>query len=86
MTGRPERVEVAIDAAPGAGGATLGDALAALAALDRSCPGLRFRIVAEQGSIRPHLKPFAEGLQVRELAVPLPRPATRLIDGALSGG
>jgi hypothetical protein len=64
-------------------GATLGDALAEL---DRRFPGLRFRIVDEQGALRPHIKIFVDGALVRELAAPLPPAADLMIVGALSGG
>ena len=64
-------------------GATLGDALADL---DRRFPGLRFRIVDEQGALRPHIKIFVDGTLRRELAAPLPPAADLMIVGALSGG
>jgi hypothetical protein len=64
-------------------GATLCDALAEL---DRRFPGLRFRIVDEQGALRPHIKIFVDGALVRELAAPLPPEADLMIVGALSGG
>ena len=61
----------------------LGDGLVAL---DRAFPGLRFRIIDEQGRIRPHIKLFVDGTQARDLAAPLPPAATLMIVGALSGG
>ncbi len=62
---------------------TLGDALAEL---DRRYPGLRFRVVDEQGALRPHIKVFVDGTLQRELAAPLPPAADLMIVGALSGG
>jgi hypothetical protein len=62
---------------------TLGDALAEL---DRRYPGLRFRVVDEQGALRPHIKIFVDGTLQRELAAPLPPAADLMIVGALSGG
>jgi molybdopterin synthase sulfur carrier subunit len=64
-------------------GATLADALAGL---DRRFPGLRFRIVDEQGGLRPHIKVFVDGSLVRDLAAPLPEAADLMLVGALSGG
>ncbi len=57
-----------------------------LADLDRSYPGIRFRMIDEQDSIRPHIRIFVNGAQVRELGVPL-RPSDEVhIVQALSGG
>jgi hypothetical protein len=63
--------------------ATLADALAEL---DRRFPGFTFRIVDEQGALRPHIKAFVDGALVRDLATPLPRAADLMLVGALSGG
>lgn len=63
--------------------ATLGDALAEL---DRRFRGLRFRVVDEQGAIRPHIKIFVNGEPVRDLRAPLPPAADVMLVGALSGG
>jgi len=82
-TGGAERVELDVAAAAGAGAPTLADGLGAL---DRAHPGLSFRIVDEQGRIRPHIRLFVDGAQARDLAVPLPAGATLMIVGALSGG
>lgn len=65
------------------GCATLADALAAL---DARCPGLRFRIVDEQGAIRPHVKLFLDGALAGRLAAPAAGCAELMIVGALSGG
>ena len=62
---------------------TLGDALAEI---ERRFPGFRFRIVDEQGAIRPHIKIFVDGELARDLKT-VARPAAELmIVGALSGG
>jgi len=54
--------------------------------LDRRYPGLRFRVVDEQGGLRPHMRVFVNGAQVRELAISLaPTDEVQLIQ-ALSGG
>jgi molybdopterin synthase sulfur carrier subunit len=82
-TAGAERVELAVAPPDGAPAPCLGDALAAL---DARFPGLRFRIVDEQGRIRPHIKLFVDRVQARELALPLPAAAELLIVGALSGG
>jgi len=57
-----------------------------LAALDRRFGGIRFRIVDEQGHVRPHIKLFVGLEAVRDLAVPVPRGADVMIVAALSGG
>jgi sulfur-carrier protein len=82
-TAGADRVNVDVLPAPGAREPTLGDGVVAL---DRAFPGLRFRIIDEQGHIRPHIKLFVDGLQARDLASPLPAAATLMIVGALSGG
>ncbi len=58
----------------------------ALAALDEKYPGLRFRIVDEQGAVRPHIKFFVDTVLVRDLAAPLEPDSELMIVGALSGG
>lgn len=64
-------------------GATLA---AVLADLDRRFPGLRFRIITEQDTIRQHIRIFVNGAQVAHLAVPV-RPHDQIhITCALSGG
>ncbi len=57
-----------------------------LAALDARFPGLRFRIVDEQGAIRPHIKLFVDGELARDLAVSAAGCRELMIVGALSGG
>ena len=58
----------------------------ALADLDERYPGIRFRIVDEQGRMRPHMRFFVNGEQVFDLAHPLsPTDSIQLVQ-ALSGG
>jgi MoaD family protein len=54
--------------------------------LDRRYPGMRFRVVDEQEQIRPHLRFFVNGEQVRDLAAPLRAGDDVQIVQALSGG
>ncbi|MBI4425619.1 MAG: MoaD/ThiS family protein [Elusimicrobia bacterium] len=64
-------------------GATL-EAL--VADLDRQYPGLRFRVIDEQGGIRPHIRFFVNGEQVLDPGRAL-RPSDEVhIVQALSGG
>ena len=66
-----------------ADGATV-DAL--LRDLDARYPGIRFRMIDEQDSIRPHMRIFVNGEQVWRLDTPL-APSDRVqILQALSGG
>jgi sulfur-carrier protein len=54
--------------------------------LERCYPGLRFRVVNEQGQLRPNMRVFVSGQGVRDLAHPL-RPVDEVaIVLALSGG
>lgn len=64
-------------------GRTLG---AALEDLDRRFPGIRFRIVDEQDRLRPHVRFFVNGDDVRDIATPLREGDQVHIIGALSGG
>lgn len=66
-----------------AAAATLAEALNTL---DARFPGLRFRIVDEQGAIRPHIKLFVDGVLARNLSLPMAAVAELMIVGALSGG
>jgi len=66
-----------------AAASTLADGLDAL---DTRFPGLRFRIIDEQGAIRPHIKLFVDGALARNLSVPLSSAGELMIVGALSGG
>jgi molybdopterin synthase sulfur carrier subunit len=64
-----------------------GDTLAAvLADLDRTYPGIRFRMIDEQDRIRRHIRIFVNGEQVRDLAQPLTAIDEVIIVQALSGG
>jgi sulfur-carrier protein len=58
----------------------------ALALLDRRFPGMRFRLIDEQGAIRPHIKLFVDTAMVRDLDAVIPPSAELMIVGALSGG
>jgi molybdopterin converting factor small subunit len=66
-----------------ASGATLG---AVLADLDRLYPGIRFRMIDEQDRIRPHIRLFVNGQQVRDLSQPLIATDELVLVQALSGG
>jgi molybdopterin converting factor small subunit len=57
-----------------------------LAALDGAYPGIRFRIIDEQGNVRPHIKLFVNAVLMRDLSKALPSGGTVMIVGALSGG
>ncbi len=64
-----------------------GDTLAAMFAdLDRRYPGLRFRVVDEQGQLRPNMRLFVNGAGVRDLAHPLRSDDFVAVVLALSGG
>jgi molybdopterin converting factor small subunit len=54
--------------------------------LDARFPGMRFRVIDEQGQIRPHIKFFINGAQARTLAEPLADADEVMIVCALSGG
>jgi len=62
---------------------TLGDLLAGL---ESAHPGIRFRILDEQGKLRPHIKVFINADVERNTAASLPRNAEVMIVAALSGG
>ena len=66
-----------------ASGATLAEALSDL---DRQFPGIAFRVVDEQGAIRPHIKFFVNREMVRTLSVRLGAGDEILVVAALSGG
>ena len=66
-----------------ASGATLADVLADL---DRRYPGICFRMINEQQRIRPHIRFFVDGEQLRELSRPLHASGELIIVQALSGG
>jgi molybdopterin synthase sulfur carrier subunit len=54
--------------------------------LERRYPGIRFRMIDEQGRIRRHIRMFHQGQMVHELAQPLHDDGELLIVQALSGG
>lgn len=66
-----------------ASGATLD---AVLTDLDRRYTGIRFRMIDEQDRIRPHVRIFVNGEQVRDLSQPLRAADEVIIVQALSGG
>jgi len=66
-----------------ANGATLA---AVLADLDRRYEGIRFRMIDEQDRIRPHIRIFVNGRQVRDLSQALGASDEIVIVQALSGG
>jgi molybdopterin converting factor small subunit len=57
-----------------------------LAALDGAYPGIRFRMIDEQGQVRPHIKLFVDTALTRDMATPLAAGASVMIVAALSGG
>jgi molybdopterin converting factor small subunit len=70
--------EVAVDAGP-----TLG---AVLDALDVRYPGIKFRMVDEQGEVRKHVNLFVAGERCRDLTMRLDHVEEVVIMQALSGG
>lgn len=66
-----------------ANGSTLA---AVLADLERLYPGIRFRMIDEQNRIRPHIRFFVNGEQVRNLGQALEATDELIIVQALSGG
>jgi molybdopterin converting factor small subunit len=64
-------------------GATVGELFADL---DRRYPGLRFRVVDEQGRVRRHMKVFVNDEAVRELDTPVGPSDEITLMQALSGG
>jgi molybdopterin converting factor small subunit len=64
-----------------------GRSLAALLAdLDARFPGIRFRMIDEQDSLRPHIKIFVNRERVADLDTPLAEGDEVQILQALSGG
>ena len=64
-----------------------GDTVAALFVdLDRRYPGLRFRVIDEQGRLRPNLRIFVNGQGIRALAHVVQPDDFVAIVLALSGG
>ena len=66
-----------------ANGATLAELLLDL---ERQYPGIRFRMVDEQESVRRHIRIFVNGEQVNELSQSLNAADEVVIFQALSGG
>jgi sulfur-carrier protein len=65
----------------------VGDTLHALFAdLDRCYPGLRFRVIDEQGLLRPNMRIFINGIGTRELDRVLQPDDFVAVVLALSGG
>jgi molybdopterin synthase sulfur carrier subunit len=62
------------------------DLVELLADLDRQYPGIRFRMIDEQGAVRPHMRIFVNGEQVLTLATKLAPSDEVQILQALSGG
>lgn len=54
--------------------------------LERRYPGLRFRVVDEQGQLRPNMRLFVNGLGVRDLRHALKPDDSVAVVLALSGG
>ena len=57
-----------------------------LAALDGTYPGMRFRMIDEQGHVRPHIRLFVGNVATRDLATPIASGDVLMIVAALSGG
>lgn len=79
----PLRSYTAQRAAVEADGATIAEVLADL---DRHYPGIRFRMVDEQGNVRKHMKIFVNDEAVRDLATSITDRDEITIMQALSGG
>lgn len=54
--------------------------------LDRRFPGLRFRMIDEQDAIRPHMKVFVNGRQIKDLKTAVAASDEITIVQAFSGG
>ena len=54
--------------------------------LDASYPGIRFRMVDEQGRLRPHMNVFVAGERCRDLSTGLDGVDEVVLMQALSGG
>src|SRR5258708_35101964 len=57
-----------------------------LADLERSYPGIRFRMIDEQDAIRRHIKIFVNQQSTRDLSAALAADDEVVLVGALSGG
>jgi molybdopterin synthase sulfur carrier subunit len=63
-----------------------GDLVTLFEELDRRYPGIRFRVIDEQGRVRKHMKVFVNEDAVRDLATQLAPTDEITIMQALSGG
>jgi len=54
--------------------------------LDRQFPGIRFRVVDEQGRLRTHMKVFIGNEMTRDVSAPIEPDAELTLMQALSGG
>lgn len=81
-TGAPE-VDIAVPVLAPEHPPTVGGVLASI---EGAFPGIRFRIVDEQGNVRPHIKLFVGDSVTRDLATPVPAGHALMIVAALSGG
>lgn len=54
--------------------------------LERRFPGIRFRMIDEQGRVRRYIRFFVAGEALTDLAAPLPADGELCIVQALSGG
>ncbi len=66
-----------------ASGSTVGEVLADL---DEQFPGITFRLVDEQGSVRQHMVIWVDGRRCRDLDTPLDGIDEVVLMQALSGG
>ena len=76
------RSEVRVDQPPG-------PLSAALARLWAECPGVRDRVITEQGRVRPHINIFVDGENIRDaggLETPVGPDSEVFILPAVSGG
>jgi len=79
----PLRSYTAQRSAVDADGATVDDVLRDL---DRQFPGIRFRVVDEQGNLRKHMKIWVNEDAVRDLSTPVADADEVTLMQALSGG
>ena len=66
-----------------ANGATVAEVLDDL---DRQFPGIRFRVIDEQGRLRTHMKVFIGNEMTRDVTTPIDSAAELTLMQALSGG
>lgn len=57
-----------------------------IAALDRRCPGFRFRVIDEQDALRPHVRVSVNSEVVSDLKTPLESGDEVALIQAFSGG